>query len=139
MIISAKDSQSAEEWSSESFYLASVFATATLVDWGQTRDIVLKRKSAINRLNEINNYLVEQVCGFHVHKSFVSDPMFAKPFFEGCEIISITPTHKFQGELHYEKNNIYLGKRPSLGKVDTYMPIILISTLTIAIGLRINL
>jgi len=33
---------------------------------------------------------------------------------------------------YYEKTNIYLGKNPSIGEVDTYMPLAIIGTLTIA-------
>lgn len=33
---------------------------------------------------------------------------------------------------YYERTNIYLGKDPSIGEVDTYMPIAIIGTLTIA-------
>lgn len=69
----------ADEWTKEDIYSATIFTSATMIDWGQTRDIV-----------------------------------------------------KNSDYGYYEKTNIYLGKNPSLNEVDTYMPLAIISSLTIA-------
>lgn len=82
-----------DEWNKEDLSLASLFTLATIIDWGQTRDIVK------------NN---EDKCKSLADKSVWCD------------------------YAYYEKTNIYLGKNPSIGKVDTYMPLAIISTLAIA-------
>lgn len=83
----------ANEWDKEDYVLATIFISATMIDWGQTRDIVKNS---------------EDKC-----KSLADGSIW-------CDYA------------YYEKTNIYLGKNPSMGKVDTYMPLAIISGLTIA-------
>ena len=71
---------SADKWDKEELTLASIFTAATIIDWGQTRDIV-------------------------------------------------KTNHK---EIKYRETNLYLGENPSMGKVDTYMPLAIIASLTAA-------
>ena len=81
----------ADEWTKEDISLATIFTLSTIIDWGQTRDIVK---------NNENN----------------------------C-----TPRKDNSGRCdYYEETNIYLGKNPSIGKVDTYMPLAIIGVVGIA-------
>lgn len=93
MLSVANIAYAADEWSTESKALASVFTVATVIDWGQTRDIVKNNKD---------------ICVTYDDDSWECD------------------------YAYYEKTNIYLGKKPSLGKVDTYMPVAILATLGIA-------
>ncbi len=73
----------ADEWDNEDLSLISIFTIATIIDWGQTRDIVKN-----------------------------SEEIYANGY--------------------YEKNNIYLGRNPSMSKVDTYMPLAIIGVISIS-------
>lgn len=74
------NSSSADKWDKTELTLASIFTITTIVDWGQTRDIV-------------------------------------------------KTNHK---EIKYRETNLYLGENPSMSKVDTYMPLAIITSLTAA-------
>lgn len=87
-----------DKWDNGNLSLASIFTAATIVDWGQTRDIV-------------RNNIENKECGFRFNRNKEWEPACVYP---------------------YHETNIYLGGNPSMGKVDTYMPIAIISTLTIA-------
>lgn len=66
----------ADKWDKEDIALATTFTVATIIDWGQTRDM------------SKNNY-------------------------EKKDSMSKTT--------YYKETNIYLGKYPSIGKIDAYM------------------
>ena len=83
----------ADKWSAEDKILASVFTVATVVDWGQTRDIVKNNKDKCTTYDDGSYW---------------------------CDYA------------YYEKTNVFLGKKPTMGEVDTYMPIAILATLGIA-------
>ena len=93
ILLFAKMAYSADTWDKEDITLASTFTVATIIDWGQTKDIVKNNKDK---------------CITYDDGSWECD------------------------YAYYEKTNIYLGKNPSIVKVDTYMPLAIVSTLTIA-------
>lgn len=84
----------ADKWDNEDLSLASVFTMATVIDWGQTRDIVKTNKKEGLSAGYINN--------------------------------------KWITEYPHRETNLYLGKNPSMGKVDTYMPLAIAASLTAA-------
>lgn len=79
IFILTSQAHAADQWDNEDLTLTTIFTIATIIDWGQTRDISKKQKKG-----------------------------------------------------YYEKSNIYLGKYPSTNKVDTYMPLAIITTISIA-------
>lgn len=89
MLVFATQSYAADKWSVEDKALASLFTVATVIDWGQTRDIVKNNKDNCAKYGN------------------------------GCYV-------------YYEETNIYLGKDPSIGEVDTYMSVVILVTLGIA-------
>lgn len=93
LMLSVANIAHADEWSTESKALASIFTVATVIDWGQTRDIV--HNSTDRCTKRINNGL-QCTGGYH------------------------------------EKTNIYLGRDPSMSKVNTYMPVAMVAILGIA-------
>jgi hypothetical protein len=106
MLVFATQSYAADKWSNEDKTLATLFTVATVVDWGQTRDIVKSSKEKCvtyydNTLSSCNELIRED-----------------------CFRCKCSPT--------YSETNIYLGKKPSIGEVDTYMPLAILATLGIA-------
>ena len=93
ILLLASTTLSADKWSKEDITLASTFTLATIIDWGQSRDIVKNNKD---------------VCVTQA---------------DGSRLCNIA---------YYEKANIFLGKNPSMGNIDTYMPLAILSSLTIA-------
>ena len=83
----------ADEWTKEDMSLATIFTLSTIIDWGQTRDIVKNNKDKCT------------------------------PYKNGSRHCDYA---------YYEKTNIYLGKNPSMGKVNTYMPLAIIGIITIS-------
>ena len=92
MLMIASQSYAADKWSVEDKTLASLFTVATVIDWGQTRDIVKNSNK-----DKCATYDGSCKCDYY-----------------------------------YEKTNVYLGKNPSIGEVDTYMPVAILVTLGIA-------
>lgn len=85
------------KWSDEDVAMATVMTTATLIDWGQTRDIVKKSERT-----------------------------------EQCTTDEEKGTYTCIYSEGHREANVYLGKKPSMKKVDTYMPLLMLTNLLIA-------
>ena len=124
-------SHSADKWSKKELSLASTFTLATIVDWGQTRDMVKRQRS---KSIALKSYVVSQDCGGKTYINFYSHEKSIQLMEDHCTVTSIkqlTSQQEKQGEAYYEINPL-LGKRPSLSEVDKYMPIAIGSVLLIS-------
>jgi hypothetical protein len=92
--ISINVAYSADKWDKEDLILASIFTATTVIDWGQTRDMV--------KINEKTGLTRGYIDGQWISR------------------------------LPHRETNYLLGNYPTIGKVDTYMPLAIASTLTIA-------
>jgi hypothetical protein len=106
MLVFATQSYAADKWSAEDKTLALLFTTATVIDWGQTRDIVKNNKDK---------------CVTYYDSTLSS-----------CNKLVRADCFRCKCDYAYHETNIYLGKRPSMGEVDTYMPLAILATLGIA-------
>jgi hypothetical protein len=107
MLVFATQSYAADKWSTEDKTLATLFTVATVIDWGQTRDIVKSSKDK---------------CVTYYDGTLSSCNKLIRADCFRCKCYPA----------YYEKTNIYLDKHPSMGEVDAYMPIAILATLGIA-------
>ena len=114
----------ADKWDKEDIALATTFTVATIIDWGQTRDIAKRQKNK-NKTTIVESYIVSQDCDGEKDIIFFDSEDSIESTEKHCrltDITHITETTTKKSGTYYEINP-FLGKRPTLSKIDKYMPL----------------